>query len=128
MNVNGASGTSSFGDGRSGTNFNNLSTMSFVSGEAGEYLIVGNCMVGGTFNTLTQLESRIIVGSTTVAEYSSPVGGSAIQPVILAGKITLAADTTYTVSLQGQVTQDNTTTAIGGFSTRISAIKLNKQS
>ena len=128
MNVNGASGTSSFGDARSGDNFNNLSTMSFVSGEAGEYLIVGNCMVGGTFNTLTQLESRIIVGSTTVAEYSSPVGASAIQPVILAGKITLAADTTYTVSLQGQVIADNTTPNIGGFSTRISAIKLNKQS
>ena len=128
MNVNGASGSSSFGDGRSGTNYNNLSTMSFVSGEAGEYLIVGNCMVGGTFHTLTTLQSRIIVGSTTVAEYTSPTGGSAIQPVILGGKITLAADTTYTVSLQGQVTQDSTTPDIVGFSTRVSAIKLNKQS
>ena len=128
MNVNGASGSSSFGDGRSGTNFNNLSTMSFVSGEAGDYLIVGNCMVGGTFHTLTTLQSRIIVGSTTVAQYTSPTGGSAIQPVILGGKITLAADTTYTVSLQGQVTQDSTTPNIVGFSTRVSAIKLNKQS
>jgi len=128
MNVNGASGSSFFGDGRSGTNYNNLSTMSFVSGEAGDYLIVGNCMVGGTFHTLTTLQSRIIVGSTTVAEYISPTGGSAIQPVILGGKITLAADTTYTVSLQGQVTQDSTTPNIVGFSTRVSAIKLNKQS
>lgn len=128
MNVNGASGSSSFGDGRSGTNFNNLSTMSFTSGEAGVYLIVGNCMVGGLFRSLTTLQSRIIVDSTTVAEYTSPTGGNAIQPVILAGKITLAADTSYTVSLQGQVTQDNTTPVIAGFSTRISAIKLNKQS
>ena len=130
MNVNGASGSSAFGNGLSGDNFNNLSTMSFTTGEAGEYLIVGNCMVGGTFNNLTQLESRIIVGSTTVADYSSPVGGAAIQPVVLAGKITLSADTTYTVTLQGQVIQENpnTTPAIVGFSTRISAIKLNKQS
>ena len=130
MNVNGASGSSSFGNGLSGDNFNNLSTMSFTTGEAGEYLIVGNCMVGGTFNNLTQLESRIIVGSTTVADYNSPVGGAAIQPVVLAGKITLSADTTYTVTLQGQVIQENpnTTPAIVGFSTRISALKLNKQS
>lgn len=126
FNVNGASGTSSFGDGRSSDNYNNLSTMSFTSSEAGTYIIVGNCMVGGTFNTLTQLESRIIVGSTTVAEYLSPVGGSAIQPVVLAGKITLAANTSYTVSLQGQVVADNTTPSIGGFSTRISAFKLAK--
>ena len=100
--------------------------MSFTSSEAGTYVIVGNCMVGGTFNTLTQLESRIIVGSTTVAEYLSPVGGSAIQPVVLAGKITLAANTSYTVSLQGQVVADNTTPSVGGFSTRISAFKLAK--
>ena len=126
FNVNGASGTSPFGDGRSGDNFNNLSTMTFTSAEAGTYMIVGNCMVGGIFNTLTKLESRIIVGSTTVAEYQSPTGGSAIQPIILGGKITLAANTSYTVSLQGQVIQDNTTPQIGGFSTRISAIKLAK--
>ena len=56
----------------------------------------------------------------------SPVGSSAIQPIILGGKITLTADTTYTVSLQGQVIQDNTTPDVGGFSTRISAIKLAK--
>ena len=79
------------------------------------------------FNTLTQLESRIIVGSTVVADYSSPVGGSAIQPVILGGKISLSANTSYTVAMQGQVTQDNTTPNIGGFSTRITALKLNKQ-
>ena len=125
--VNGASGTSGFGDGRSGDNFSDLSTVSFTTLEAGDYLICGNCMVGGTFNTLTQLESRIIVDSTVVAEYSSPVGGSAIQPVVLAGKITLAAATTFTIKLQGQVTADNTTPNIGGFSTRVSAIKLNKQ-
>jgi len=125
--VNGASGTSAFGDGRSGDNFADLSTVSFTTLEAGEYLICGNCMVGGTFNTLTQLESRIIVDSTVVAEYQSPVGGAAIQPVVLAGKITLAASTTFTIKLQGQVIADNTTPSIGGFSTRISAIKLNKQ-
>lgn len=126
FNVNGASGTSAFGDGRSSDNFANLSTMSFTSGEAGTYMIVGNCMVGGTFGSLTQLESRIIVDSTEVAGYVSPVGSSAIQPIILGGKITLTADTTYTVSLQGQVIQDNTTPDVGGFSTRISAIKLAK--
>lgn len=127
MVVNGASGTSSFGDGRSSDNFNNLITATFTTAEAGDYLIVANCMVGGVFNTLTQLESRIVVGATVVADYSSPVGASAIQPVILGGKITLAANTSYTVAMQGQVVQDNTTPNIGGFSTRVSALKLNKQ-
>ena len=127
MVVNGASGTSSFGDGRSSDNFNNLITATFTTAEAGDYQIVANCMVGGVFNTLTQLESRIVVGTTVVADYSSPVGASAIQPVILGGKISLSANTSYTVAMQGQVTQDNTTPDIGGFSTRITALKLNKQ-
>jgi hypothetical protein len=127
MVVNGASGTSSFGDGRYGDNFNNLITATFTTAEAGDYQIVANCMVGGVFNTLTQLESRIVVGTTVVADYSSPVGGAAIQPVILGGKISLSANTSYTVAMQGQVTQDNTTPNIGGFSTRITALKLNKQ-
>jgi len=108
MVVNGASGTSSFGDGRSSDNFNNLITATFTTAEAGDYQIVANCMVGGVFNTLTQLESRIVVGTTVVADYSS-------------------ANTSYTVAMQGQVTQDNTTPDIGGFSTRITALKLNKQ-
>ena len=126
--LNGASGTSAFGDGRSGDSFNTLSTITFTSADAGDYLVVGNCMVGGVFASLTQLESRIIVGTTTIAEYSSPVGASAIQPIILAGKITLSAATSYTASLQGQVTADNTTPDVGGFSTRISVMKLSKQS
>ena len=125
--VNGASGTSSFGDARSGDNFSDLVTTTFTSADAGDYLIVANCMVGGTFNSLTQLESRIISGSTTIAEYQSPVGGSAIQPIILAGKITLLANTSFTVKMQGQVIADNTTPNIGGFATRISALKLTKQ-
>lgn len=127
MVVNGASGTSAFGDGRSGDNFANLITATFTTAEAGDYQVVANCMVGGVFNTLTQLESRITVGSTVIADYSSPVGGNAIQPIILGGKITLAANTSYTAALQGQVIQDNTTPDIGGFSTRITALKLNKQ-
>ena len=127
MVVNGASGTSTFGDGRSSDNFSDLITATFTTAEAGDYLIVANCMVGGTFNSLTRLDSRIISGSTTIAEYQSPVGGSAIQPIILAGKITLSANTSTTVKMQGQVSQDNTTPNIGGFSTRISALKLNKQ-
>ena len=127
MVVNGASGTSSFGDGRFGDNFNNLIVATFTTAEAGDYQVVANCMVGGIFNSLTQLESRIIVGSTVIAEYSSPVGGNAIQPIILGGKVSLSANTSYTVAMQGQVIQDNTTPQIGGFSTRISALKLNKQ-
>ena len=127
MALNGASGTSAFGDGRSGDAFATLSTTTFTSSDAGDYLIVGNCMVGGTFGTLTKLESRILLDSTVVADYESPAGASAIQPIILAGKITLAAATSYTVSLQGQVIADNTTPNIGGFSTRISAIKLSNQ-
>ena len=127
MVVNGASGTSAFGDGRSGDNFNNIITATFTTAEAGDYQVVANCMVGGVFNTLTQLESRIVVGSTVIADYSSPVGGNAIQPIILGGKVSLSANTSYTVAMQGQVIQDNTTPDIGGFSTRISALKLNKQ-
>jgi len=127
MVVNGASGTSGFGDGRSSDNFNNLITANFTTAEAGDYQIVANCMVGGTFNTTTQLESRVIVGSTVVADYQSPAGGNAIQPIILGGKITLLANTSYTAALQGQVIQDNTTPNVGGFSTRITALKLNKQ-
>jgi len=125
--VNGASGSSLFGDARSSTNFNNIITATFTTAEGGDYLIVANCMVGGVFNTLTKLESRIITGTTVIADYQSPTGGSAIQPIILGGKITLSANTSYTIALQGQVIQDNTTPDVSGFSTRISALKLNKQ-
>lgn len=125
--LDGSSGTAAFGDGRSSTNFADLITVTFTSAEAGTYLVVGNCMVGGTFNTLTVLNSRIMIDSTQVADYTSPAGGAAIQPVILSGKITLAANTTYVAKLQGQVTQDNTTPSIFGFSRRISALHLNKQ-
>ncbi len=125
--LDGSSGTAAFGDGRSSTNFADLITVTFTSAEAGTYLVVGNCMVGGTFNTLTVLNSRIMIDSTQVADYTSPAGGAAIQPVILSGKITLAANTSYVAKLQGQVTQDNTTPSIFGFSRRISALHLNKQ-
>ena len=84
-------------------------------------------MVGGTFNVPTKLESRIVVGSTVIADYESPSGGAAIQPIILGGKISLSANTTYTVAMQAQVIADSTTPDIVGFSTRISALKLNKQ-
>ena len=129
MVVNGASGSSSFGDGRSGDNFGSLIQATFTTAEAGDYQIVGNCMVGGTINNLTQVESRIRIGSTVIADYNSPVGGNMLQPIILAGKITLAANTSYTAIMEGQVIQDNSgvTPAIAGFSTRISALKLNKQ-
>ena len=129
MVVNGASGSSSFGDGRSGDNFNSLIQATFTTAEAGDYQIVANCMVGGTINNLTQVESRIRIGSTVIADYNSPVGGNMLQPIILAGKVTLAANTSYTAIMEGQVIQDNSgvTPAISGFSTRISALKLNKQ-
>ena len=127
MVVNGASGSSSFGDGRSGDNFSNIITATFTTAEAGDYQIVANCMVGGTFNVPTKLESRIVVGSTVIADYESPSGGAAIQPIILGGKISLSANTTYTVAMQAQVIADSTTPDIVGFSTRISALKLNKQ-
>lgn len=129
MVVNGASGSSSFGDGRVSDNFNSLIQATFTTAEAGDYQIVANCMVGGTINNLTQVESRIRIGSTVIADYNSPVGGNMLQPIILAGKITLAANTSYTAIMEGQVIQDNAgvTPAIAGFSTRISALKLNKQ-
>ena len=129
MVVNGASGSSSFGDGRSGDSFSSLIEATFTTAEAGDYQIVANCMVGGTINNLTQVESRTRIGSTVIADYSSPVGGNMLQPIILAGKVTLAAGTSYTAILEGQVIQDNpgVTPAISGFSTRISALKLNKQ-
>ena len=127
MVVNGASGSSLFGDGRSGDSFGSLIQATFTTAEAGDYQIVANCMVGGVFNTLTKLESRIRIGSSVIADYESPAGGSAIQPIILAGKITLSANTSYTAILEGQVIADNTTPDISGFSTRISALKLNKQ-
>ena len=129
MVVNGASGSSSFGDGRSGDSFGSLIEATFTTAEAGDYQIVANCMVGGTINNLTQVESRARIGSTVIADYSSPVGGNMLQPIILAGKVTLAAGTSYTAILEGQVIQDNpgVTPAISGFSTRISALKLNKQ-
>ena len=127
LGLDGSSGTAAFGDGRSSTNFSDLITVTFTSAEAGTYLVVGNCMVGGTFNSLTVLNSRIMIDSTQVADYTSPAGGAAIQPVILSGKITLAANTSYVAKLQGQVTQDNNTPSIFGFSRRISALHLNKQ-
>ena len=126
LGLNGGASSIAFGDGRSGTNFADLITVTFTSAEAGDYLIVGNCMVGGTFNTQTTLNSRLMVGSTQVADYTSPAGGAAIQPVVLAGKITLAANTSFTAKMQSQVTADNTTPNISGFSRRISAIHLNK--
>ena len=129
MVVNGAAGSSSFGDGRVSDNFNSLIQATFTTAEGGDYQIVANCMVGGTINNLTQVESRIRIGSTVIADYNSPVGGNMLQPIILAGKITLAANTSYTAIMEGQVIQDNAgvTPAIAGFSTRISALKLNKQ-
>ena len=129
MVVNGAAGSSNFGDGRTSDNFASLIQATFTTAESGDYQIVANCMVGGTINNLTQVESRIRIGSTVIADYESPVGGNMLQPIILGGKISLAANTSYTAILEGQVIQDNSgvTPAIAGFSTRITALKLNKQ-
>ena len=130
MVVNGAAGSSTFGDGRTSDNFASLIQATFTTAESGDYQIVANCMVGGTINNLTQIESRIRIGSSVIADYNSPVGGNMLQPIILGGKISLAANTSYTAILEGQVIQDNSgvTPAISGFSTRITALKLNKQS
>ena len=126
-----ASGTSNFPDGRSGDNFGNIHTFSFTTADAGVYMIQESCMVGGDFHSLTQLESRIRVGSTVVADYLSPIGSAAIQPIIQQGTISLAAATTYTVDFQGQVKQDNPAGGepvdIGGFSSALNIIKLSKQ-
>jgi len=129
MVVNGAAGSTAFGDGRSSDNFTSLIQATFTTAEGGDYQIVANCMVGGTINNLTQVESRIRIGSTVIADYNSPVGGNMLQPIILGGKISLAANTSFTAIFEGQVIQDNSgvTPAISGFSTRISALKLNKQ-
>ena len=129
MVVNGAAGSTTFGDGRSSDNFTSLIQATFTTAEGGDYQIVANCMVGGTINNLTQVESRIRIGSTVIADYESPVGGNMLQPIILGGKISLAANTSFTAIFEGQVIQDNSgvTPAISGFSTRISALKLNKQ-
>ena len=127
LGLNGGGGTVAFGDGRFSDNYVDLITVTFTTAEAGEYLIVSNCMVGGVFNTLTRLQSKLIVGGTTVATYTSPTGSLAIQPIVMAGKISLSANTSYTAKFQGQVSQDNTTPDVGGFNRRISALHLNKQ-
>ena len=127
MGLNGGGGTVVFGDGRSSDDYVDLITVTFTTAEAGEYLIVANCMVGGVFASLTTLQSKLIVGGTTVATYTSPTGAQAIQPIVMAGKITLSANTSYTAAFQGQVSQDNTTPDVGGFNRRISALHLNKQ-
>ena len=126
-----ASGTSNFPDGRSGDNFGTIHTFSYTTADAGVYMIQASCMVGGDFNSTTQLESRIRVGSTVVADYLSPIGSSAIQPIIQQGTISLAANTTVTVDFQGQVKQDNPPAGepvdIGGFSSALNIFKLSKQ-
>jgi len=128
MGLNGGESTATFGDGRSSTNFTDLITVTFTTAEAGEYLIVSNCMVGGVFNSLTIIQTKLLIGSTQVAAYTSPTGALAIQPIVMAGKISLDANTSYTAKFQGQVSQDNTTPNVGGFNRRISALHLNKQS
>jgi len=127
LGLNGGGGTVAFGDGRFSDNYVDLITVTFTTAEAGEYLIVSNCMVGGLFASLTQLQAKLIVGATTVATYTSPTGSLAIQPIVMAGKISLSANTSYTAKFQGQVSQDNTTPDVGGFNRRISALHLNKQ-
>ena len=126
-----ASGTSNFPDGRSGDNFGTIHTFSYTTADAGVYMIQASCMVGGDFNSTTQLESRIRVGSTVVADYLSPIGSAAIQPIIQQGTISLAANTTVTVDFQGQVKQDNPPAGepvdIGGFSSALNIFKLSKQ-
>ena len=128
MGLNGGESTATFGDGRFSTNFTDLITVTFTTAEAGEYLIVSNCMVGGVFNSLTIIQTKLLIGSTQVAAYTSPTGALAIQPIVMAGKISLDANTSYTAKFQGQVSQDNTTPNVGGFNRRISALHLNKQS
>ena len=127
LGLNGGGGTVAFGDGRFSDNYVDLITVTFTTAEAGEYLVVSNCMVGGVFATLTTLQSKLLVGATTVATYTSPTGSLAIQPIVMAGKISLSANTSYTAKFQGQVSQDNTTPDVGGFNRRISALHLNKQ-
>jgi len=126
-----ASGTSNFPDGRSGDNFGTIHTFSFTASDAGLYMISASCMVGGDFHSLTQLESRIRAGSTVVADYLSPIGSAAIQPIIQQGTVNLSAAQTVTIDFQGQVKQDNPAGGepvdIGGFSSALNIIKLSNQ-
>ena len=126
-----SSGTSNFPDGRSGDNFGTIQTFSFTTSDAGLYMIQASCMVGGDFHSTTQLESRIRSGGTVIADYLSPIGGSAIQPIIQAGTVSLNAAQTVTIDFQGQVKQDNPAGGepvdIGGFSSALTIIKLSNQ-
>ena len=126
-----SSGTSNFPDGRSGDNFGTIETFSFTTSDAGLYMIQASCMVGGDFHSTTQLESRIRSGGTVIADYLSPIGSAAIQPIIQAGTVSLNAAQTVTIDFQGQVKQDNPAGGepvdIGGFSSALTIIKLSNQ-
>ena len=126
-----AGGTSSFPDGRSGDNFGTIHTFSFTSSDAGLYMVQASCMVGGDFHSTTQLESRIRSGGTVISDYLSPIGSSAIQPIIQAGTVNLNAAQTVTIDFQAQVKQDNPAGGepvdIGGFSSALTIIKLSNQ-
>jgi hypothetical protein len=126
MGLNGQQSTSSFGDGT----LANLISVTFTTAEAGEYLLVANCMIGGAFTSTIVLNTELQLGSTMVSEYTSGTGITfAVQPIIHAGKETLAANTSYTLNFKGRIVSGKSSSGgVGAFNIRISALHLNKQS
>ncbi len=126
MGLNGQQSSSIFGDGT----LANLISVTFTTAEAGEYLLVANCMVGGYFTSSIVLNTELQLGSTMVSEYTSGVGTTfAVQPIMHAGKQTLSANTSYTLNFKGRIVSGKSGSGgVSGFNIRISALHLNKQS
>jgi hypothetical protein len=125
MGLNGQQSTSGFGDGT----LANLLSVTFTTAEAGEYLLVANCMIGGAFTSTIVLNTELQLGSTMVSEYTSGTGATfAVQPIMHAGKQTLSANTSYTLNFKGRIVSGKSSSGgVGAFNIRISALHLNKQ-
>ena len=126
MGLNGQQSSSSFGDGT----LANLISVTFTTAEAGDYLLVANCMIGGFFTNTIVLNTELQLGSTMVSEYTSGTGSTfAVQPIMHAGKQTLSANTSYTLNFKGRIVSGKSGSGgVSAFNIRISALHLNKQS
>jgi len=126
MGVNGQQSSSQFG---TSNNYQDLISLTFTTADAGDYLLVANCMVGGFFTSSIILNTELQLGGSMISEYTSGQGASAaLQPIMHAGKETLAANTSYTLVFKGRITQGASGSGgVAGFNLRISAVKLAKQ-
>lgn len=125
MGVNGQRASSVFGSGT----LAHLMTLTFTSAEAGDYLLVGNMMVGGFFTSSIVLNTELQLDGTVISDYTSGVGTTlAVQPILHAAKATLAANTSFTLVMKGRIVQGQSGSGgISGFNIRMSSLKLAKQ-